>query len=40
MPHPEAFLYPQNHPRWTREEVKNGEGLKIFKNAIEFVRNG
>jgi len=38
MPHPEAFLFPFNHPRWTREEIRESEGLKIFKNAIEFVR--
>jgi len=39
MPHPEAFLFSQNHPRWTREKIKEGEGLKIFKNAVEFVKN-
>lgn len=38
MPHPEAFLFPQNHPRWTREPIKEGEGLKIFKNAVNFVK--
>jgi len=37
MPHPEAFLFPQNHPRWTREKVEKGEGLKILKNAVEFA---
>lgn len=39
MPHPEAFLYPQNHPRWTRMKIQEGQGLKIFKNAIDFVKN-
>lgn len=39
MPHPEAFLFPQNHPRWTREEVKRGGGFKIFENAINFIKN-
>ncbi len=39
MPHPEAFLCHQNHPRWTREKVQESEGLKIFKNAVEFVKN-
>ena len=39
MPHPEAFLFSQNHPRWTREEVKRGEGVKIFENAINFIKN-
>lgn len=37
MPHPEAFLFPQNHPRWTREKIERGEGLKILKNAVEFA---
>ena len=38
MPHPEAFLFPQNHPRWTREKIREGQGLKIFENAVNFVR--
>lgn len=39
MPHPEGFLFPQNHPRWTREKIQRGEGLKIFKNAVDFAEN-
>ncbi len=39
MPHPEGFLFPQNHPRWTREKVKKDEGIKIFKNAVDFLKN-
>ncbi|MCX7990423.1 MAG: phosphoribosylformylglycinamidine synthase subunit PurQ [Proteobacteria bacterium] len=38
MPHPEAFIYPVNHPRWTREDVTEPDGLKIFKNAINYLR--
>lgn len=38
MPHPEAFLFPQNHPRWTREAIKMGQGLKVFQNAVNFVK--
>ena len=39
MPHPEAFLFKMNHPRWTREELpEEGQGLKIFKNAVEYVK--
>lgn len=38
MPHPEAFLFAQNHPRWTREKIKEGQGLKIFQNAVNFLR--
>ncbi|TSC74976.1 MAG: phosphoribosylformylglycinamidine synthase [Parcubacteria group bacterium Gr01-1014_30] len=38
MPHPDAFLYSQNHPRWTREKISAGAGLKVFQNAVEFVK--
>lgn len=38
MPHPEAFLFPQNHPRWTREKIKAGEGLRVFQNGVNFVK--
>jgi len=39
MPHPEAYLYSVNHPRWTREKVPGeGMGLAIFRNAIEYIR--
>ena len=40
MPHPEAYLYRENHPRWTREELPpEGLGRQIFRNAVEYVRN-
>ena len=39
MPHPERFLRWTQHPRWTREEPRDtGEGLRIFQNAIEWVK--
>jgi phosphoribosylformylglycinamidine synthase I len=39
MPHPEAYLSPVNHPRWTREKVfEEGMGLAIFRNAVDYVR--
>lgn len=48
MPHPEAFMYFTNDSRWTIEKEalrrKNkpipqiGEGLQIFKNAVEHVK--
>jgi phosphoribosylformylglycinamidine synthase len=39
MPHPEAYLYSVNHPRWTREMVpEEGMGLAIFRNAITYIR--
>ena len=39
MPHPEAYLYRTNHPRWTREDLpEEGMGLAIFRNAVEYIR--
>ncbi|MCL4499744.1 MAG: phosphoribosylformylglycinamidine synthase subunit PurQ, partial [Chloroflexi bacterium] len=27
------------HPRWTREHLpEEGDGLKIFKNAVEYAK--
>ncbi len=41
MPHPEAYLHYTNHPRWTREQLpEEGMGLAIFRNAVNFIRNG
>lgn len=39
MPHPEAYLYPENHPNWdmqVRDQDLPGEGLglAIFRNAV------
>jgi phosphoribosylformylglycinamidine synthase len=40
MPHPEGYLYRENHPRWTREELPpEGPGRQVFRNAVEYVRN-
>jgi len=37
MPHPEAFLFPENHPRWTREKVTvEDTGRRIFQNAVDY----
>jgi len=39
MPHPEAYLYYTNHPRWTRERLpEEGEGVLFFRNAINYIR--
>lgn len=49
MPHPEAYNHFTNHPDWTRrrEELKRrgrsladeeGEGIRIFRNAVNYVR--
>lgn len=45
MPHPEAYLSIYNNPDWGRiirsnpQVVKDGEGLSIFKNIIEYIKN-
>jgi phosphoribosylformylglycinamidine synthase len=37
MPHPERHIDPMQHPRWTRGEGgKEGDGLRVFRNAVEF----
>jgi phosphoribosylformylglycinamidine synthase I len=43
MPHPTAYLSPFNHPHWTRLKAEGrlpekGGGVRIFENAIEYVR--
>jgi phosphoribosylformylglycinamidine synthase len=35
MPHPEAFLHPENHPWWTVRRPKEAEGLRIFSNGVK-----
>lgn len=42
MPHTTAYLSPYNHPQWTRwkardDRFKEGEGVHIVRNAIEYV---
>ncbi|AGG06022.1 phosphoribosylformylglycinamidine synthase [Dehalococcoides mccartyi] len=39
MPHPERFVRGSQHPRWTGEGLKKeGDGLKIFTNAVKWAR--
>jgi len=43
MPHPEAYLHPENHPQWDLQKLRGelpqrGLGLKIFTNAVEYLR--
>ena len=49
MPHPEAFNHFTNHPDWTKRkeerlrkgqelESLEGEGLRIFRSGVEYVR--
>ena len=40
MPHPDAYLYPFNHPDWQRQRIEGrlpdeGRGLSIFRNGVE-----
>jgi phosphoribosylformylglycinamidine synthase subunit PurQ / glutaminase len=45
MPHPEAFLSFYNHPNWAgikrlqSQIPEEGEGLKIFTNIVNYLRN-
>lgn len=37
MPHPERHVQPTQHPQWTRRGLaEEGEGLRLFRNAVEF----
>jgi phosphoribosylformylglycinamidine synthase len=37
MPHPERYVDPTQHPRWTRGEAQTpGDGLRIFANAVAY----
>jgi len=50
MPHPEAFNHYTNHPNWAaRKEVllregksieqREGDGVRIFRNAVQYIEN-
>jgi len=50
MPHPEAFNHFTNHPDWTRKKQElarqgegtlqeGGEGINIFRNAVNYVKD-
>jgi phosphoribosylformylglycinamidine synthase subunit PurQ / glutaminase len=40
MPHPERFIDPWHHPRWTRRAklCPDGDGLRIFQSAVDSLR--
>lgn len=39
MPHPEAHMLATNHPQWQKLGLKGeGEGVRIFRNAVEAVK--
>jgi phosphoribosylformylglycinamidine synthase subunit PurQ / glutaminase len=42
MPHPDAYLYPENHPDWIRQRDAGtlpsaGLGLRVFENGVRAV---
>jgi phosphoribosylformylglycinamidine synthase len=42
MPHPEAYLFPENHPNWDKQKLdgklpEQGLGLKLFENAVKHI---
>jgi phosphoribosylformylglycinamidine synthase len=43
MPHPERHIDRLHHPRWTRSAAsvdgQDGDGLRIFRDAVEAVRS-
>ncbi len=40
MPHPERFLFPWQHPTWTRGPRRRaGDGLAIFQHAVKNMRS-
>jgi len=39
MPHPDRFLFPWQHPHWSRgRRREHGDGLRIFENAVKALR--
>ena len=44
MPHPEAYLSLYNHPNWPKLKLEGrsneeGQGLHIFRNIVEYIKN-
>jgi phosphoribosylformylglycinamidine synthase len=42
MPHPDAYLYPFQHPQWSRRRYEGavpaeGGGLSVFRNGVDFA---
>jgi phosphoribosylformylglycinamidine synthase len=43
MPHPEAYLYAENHPQWDIQKLhgtlpEHGQGLSFFLNAVAHLK--
>jgi len=40
MPHPERYIDPTQHPRWTRGELQDeGDGMRLFRNAVRYFES-
>lgn len=39
MPHPEAFNEVTNSPLWTTGKITEAQGLKIFRNAVDYLKS-
>lgn len=40
MPHPERHIFAAQHPRnWDKMSAAEGDGLQIFKNGVEYIKN-
>ena len=42
MPHPEAYLFPENHPQWDMQKraaslPEEGLGLMLFRQAVKAM---
>lgn len=38
MPHPEAYIFKEHHPRWTEGITEKWTGLKIFQNGLAYFK--
>lgn len=38
MPHPECFVRVEQHPNWRRGQIQKPQGLPLFKNIVQFVK--
>ncbi|MFH1753490.1 MAG: phosphoribosylformylglycinamidine synthase I [Candidatus Omnitrophota bacterium] len=39
MPHPERFIQRTQHPRWTRENIKEeGDGLSVLRSGVNYAQ--
>ncbi|MBI2027989.1 MAG: phosphoribosylformylglycinamidine synthase I [Candidatus Levybacteria bacterium] len=39
MPHPERFIFREQHPNWRRSQNLKPQGLPIFENMIKYIRS-